>query len=370
VDKANNIGSIGVGRVPIRAKGDALIPVPGWSGDYAWTGYIPFDEMPQKFNPEVGYIVSANNKPVDDSYPYFISNNWAPPARAKRIEQMLQGKIAKGQLLSTNDFEGIQGDTLDLSAQRLLGYLKRLSPNGAEQKVAIDYLASWQGDMTRDSQAAAIFFVWARYLREDLFVENLKKYWNKQWDGDQLKIVASNTTYDQIYDVLTGSKNTWCATSASSSDLESCAKVLSSSLDEAIVELKKLRGSNAKDWRWGDIHFTLYSHSPFSNISSIAPLFERKIPSGGSANSVNVANAIYKESVGYEQTFGPGFRQVMQVGSDGELHDIFMNSTGQSGNVLSSKYDDMVKSFRDLEYIEMDNKQAAIVGTRITLMPE
>lgn len=370
VDTANNIGSLGIGRIPIRAKGQARIPVPGWNDDYAWTGYIPFDAMPQLFNPPSGYIVSANNKPVDDSYPYFISGDWAPAARAQRIQQLLQEKIAKGEGMTLDDFQHMQSDTMDLSAKRLLAYLKTFQPKNADQKEALDYLSSWQGDMSRDSQGAAIFFVWARHLREDLFVAKLEKLWNRQWESAQLAILTDHASYDQIYAALTQPGDTWCSKEAADTAASSCARKLDHALSETIVELGKLRGSDPMAWRWGDIHYTLYAHTPFSTISAVAPVFERKIPSGGATNTIDVANANYKPSGGYEQTFGAGFRQLMQVGDDGALHDVLMNSTGQSGNVLSRHYADMVKPFADADYLQIDGQRAPKVRSQLVLIAE
>jgi penicillin amidase len=127
--------------------------------------------------------------------------------------------------------------------------------------------------------------------------------------------------------------------------------LLSRSLNTAIKELKKLRGSDMDSWRWGDVHQTLYKHSPFSNVSALAPMFERRVSSGGSPDAINVADATYHESIGYEQTFGPGFRQIIQIRDASARHIyIYMNSTGQSGNVLGKHYDDMVKPFRDARY--------------------
>ena len=66
-DFKNNIGYYAPGALPIRAKGDGSVPVPGWTGEYDWTGYVPFKELPHAYNPEEGFIVSANNKAVPDS---------------------------------------------------------------------------------------------------------------------------------------------------------------------------------------------------------------------------------------------------------------------------------------------------------------
>ena len=77
------------GLVPIRGKGEGWMPAPGWTGEYDWKGFIPFDELPQATNPPSGHFVSANNKIVPDSYPYFLSRDWDLPNRAERIEALL-----------------------------------------------------------------------------------------------------------------------------------------------------------------------------------------------------------------------------------------------------------------------------------------
>jgi acyl-homoserine lactone acylase PvdQ len=72
-DIEGNIAYSHPGHIPIRARGDGTIPVPGWSGEYEWTGYIPFEELPHVINPDRGYIVTGNNRIVDDDYPHFLT---------------------------------------------------------------------------------------------------------------------------------------------------------------------------------------------------------------------------------------------------------------------------------------------------------
>src|SRR6266852_622309 len=68
-DKEGNIGYVMAGAIPIRSKNQNLLPSPGWTGEYEWTGFIPFYELPQNYNPEQHFIVTANNRVVDDDYP-------------------------------------------------------------------------------------------------------------------------------------------------------------------------------------------------------------------------------------------------------------------------------------------------------------
>lgn len=363
-DKSNNIGSLGVGRIPVRSKGEGRLPVPAWTNEYRWTGYIPFKDWPQRFNPEEGYIVSANDKPVGPDYPYFISADWAPPNRARRIEQLLREKLSGGEPISLDHIGRMQGDTVDLSVRGLLDHLKRFPPQGEEQRAALGYLQNWDGNMSRDSQGAAIFFVWARHLRGELFWTTLKDSWNKQRQSAEMERVVAATSYDQILHALTEQPSAWCGGAGAS-----CAPLLGRSLDAAIVELKKLRGSGMDSWRWGDIHHTLFAHMPFSQVNWLASVFERKVPSGGSPDTINVANAVYQRAEGYDQTFSAGFRQIIQVAGPSTRH-LYMNSTGQSGNALSAHYDDMVKPFRDVQYRALGGGAPAADRADLTITPE
>ncbi len=351
-DRSGNIGSLGVGRIPIRSKGIGRIPVPGWSDDYTWTGYIPFEQWPQRFNPKQGYIVSANDRNVDADYPYFISADWAPPERAERIAQMIDAEAGKGQRLTIADVQRMQADVTDLGAGNLAAFLRAVPTRSDSQRRAQAYLRDWQGDMGRQSQAATIYTVWTRHLREEVFGRRLHGYWNKPQQSDDLAEIAASTTDAQLLDALTNAASPWCD-HAHPSDDGSCTTLALHALDSATDELEKLKGANMDSWRWGNVHSTVYAHLPFSQMGVLGLIFERRIANGGSGNTVDVASAAYRESVGYEQYFGAGFRQIIRMG-DGSVTDWYMNSTGQSGNVFSAHYDDMIKRFRDVQYFTLD----------------
>jgi penicillin amidase len=89
-DVEGNIGYSFPGKVPFRNNWDGSLPVPGWSGDYEWDGYIPFEKLPHLYNPPQGYIASANNRVVDDNYPYFLSRDYCLGDRAQSIKEMIE----------------------------------------------------------------------------------------------------------------------------------------------------------------------------------------------------------------------------------------------------------------------------------------
>src|SRR5215472_10271649 len=88
-DVDGTIGFIAPGLVPIRRSGDGWLPVPGWTGEADWIGFVSFAALPAAANPPSGHFVSANNKIVPPGYPYFISRDWDLPNRAERIEELL-----------------------------------------------------------------------------------------------------------------------------------------------------------------------------------------------------------------------------------------------------------------------------------------
>jgi penicillin G amidase len=351
-DRKGNIASLGVGKIPVRVTGDGQLPTPGWSSEYQWKGYIPFDAMPLRYNPDSGYLISANDKNVDDGYPYFISADWAPPDRARRIEELLQRGIRSGKPLSVEFLEKIQGDTLDESAERLARLLVQIARRDAAGTMALTELSGWHGEMTADSTAAAIFQVWKKYLQEQLLGDAAQGYWNRPQDKPRLTAIMERMTNEQIRRALSGETTGWCI-GGNSEESRSCRVIVRRSLDAALAELRKTAGTNVRSWRWGDIHTTVYTHQPFSAIETLAAFFERRQSNGGSENTINVANSVYHEATGYEDTSGPTFRQIMQMGESSTRH-LYMNSTGESGNALSRHYDDMVAPFMNLQYYALD----------------
>ena len=89
-DVDGNIGYYGPGSFPVRAAGDGTRPVPGWTSEFEWRGYLHESEWPSAYNPSRGYVVSANNKVAPDSFPFMLGSSWEAPYRAARIVEMIE----------------------------------------------------------------------------------------------------------------------------------------------------------------------------------------------------------------------------------------------------------------------------------------
>jgi penicillin amidase len=348
-DRDGNIGYLGAGRIPIRKSGDGSIPSPGWNDEHEWVGFTPEDRWPQAFNPKSGFILNANNKIVGTDYPYFISRDWVSPARAQRIQQMLIEKINSKKLLTLSDMQHMQSDTLDIDAQAVMAELYGFVPQSDEQAKAWSYLKNWNGDMAADSQAAAIFHVWMRHFRKLLFTDPLKSAWKNTEQANYVESIGDNVELADLAKILKQHNSPWCAVQDTAAQ-KSCQTLLASSLQLAVDEIYKLKGDHSMaSWKWGALQQTVYIHTPFSKIKPFDRIFEERIANGGSENSINVASSQFNEKEGYQQSFGSSFRQIIGLDQH-HIVDRYMNSTGQSGNLVSQHYADMVEPFRDVHY--------------------
>ena len=156
----------------MRKKGHTgMVPVIGWDGKNEWKGEIPFEEMPHTFNPEQGFIVTCNNKMVDDDYPHYLGNAFMNGYRAKRITDFIQSK----EKISINDCKKMQLDFYSIPGLQLLEHYRDIELNDKDEKVnqALDIFKSWDGYLTSDSVGGAIYSVVKYMAVRHLFEPNL-----------------------------------------------------------------------------------------------------------------------------------------------------------------------------------------------------
>ena len=368
-DQKGNIGYIGPGRIPVRAKGDGTVPVPGWDSEYEWEGWIPFEQLPQVYNPESGYIVTANNKVVSDDYPFFISSSWAPRYRADRIEELILQFTDGDSKISIEDMIAIQSDQISRQAIELLPYLQAVEPSVSKSELAqlaLDHVITWDADMSADSVAATIYATWFHQLGMVIFEDELR--------GNVYEQFADRKHASFLVNVLEEPDNPWCDNVLTVPN-ENCLDAAASALDRATEFLEDhfkgsipliSNGRNVDKWKWGELHETIYSHNPFSEVAALRMLFQREIGNGGGSYTVNVGP--YKFSDPYKQIYVPSYRQIVDLND--WSNSLFMHTTGQSGNVFSKHYDDLIERHQAVEYLPMSFGRANIKGDVLVLKPE
>ncbi len=356
-DRAGNIGYIAPGRIPIRVDGhDGMTPVPGWTSEYEWQGYIPFEELPMTFNPAAGYVATANNRVVGEEYPHLLSNDWAPPFRAERIVELIEQMSAGAEKISVDDNAAIQGDRVSTQTRQLLPFLTGLTGADERQQQAIDLLKAWDGEMALASVPAAIYQAWMMHLERAMFEDDLRTRLFEEMSTRANPLFLENVLADETLAVV------WCD-NVLSIPAETCDETALHALDAALDDLTERLGGNMNDWRWEKLHITQYPHNPFSQVSYLKGLFHRTIANGGDRYTVNVAPVRLAEP--YIQTHAPGYRHIIDLADLNNSR--FVITTGQSGNVLSTHYDDLIRPHRDVEYVPMTFGREHVEGDVLRL---
>ena len=336
-DAAGTIGFIAPGRMPIRKRGNGWLPVPGWTGDHDWTGFIPFAELPQASSPASGQFVSANNKIVPDRYPYFLSRDWDLPNRAARIGELLDATPQQSPAASA----AIQADTLSIAARRLVPLMTRIVPGGEPgsemAREAIGRLREWDFRMDPDKVEPLLFTAWLREFAHDVFLRRLGDAAADYWDLKPEVMIAVLTAHPE-----------WCGDPKERA--ESCDGLLATALDAALAALGRTYGPEMLQWQWGRAHIAQFANPVFSRIAILRDWVHLGVPTPGGFDTVNRGStAIRDDAKPYEQRFGAGLRIITDLASPADARMIA--APGQSGNPLSPHFSDLLQRWRQFDWL-------------------
>ncbi|OBP16557.1 hypothetical protein A5320_03940 [Rheinheimera sp. SA_1] len=357
-DTAGNIGFKGIGRIPLRESGNGTLPGEHHKAQGNWIGYIPFAELPMSYNPPEGFIVNANNANVDSTYPYVISHDFAPASRAERIRELLANSTTASTKLTIEQTRQHQSDTVDLSAKKLFRQLIRHQTGTADLQNVITQLQHWDLRADQQSVGASIYYTWLYYLRTQLFNDELKGYWQKKGSESTLTAMSALVTADSIASWLQ-QESAWCD-DVNTAAVENCHAVVTTSLQLAVEDLRRHLGSDMAAWRWGAQQRSVFRHTPFSDVKGLNQLFELTTEAAGAPDTVQATAATYQDNDGFTATFGVGFRQIMQMSKETPVH-LLINSTGQSGQMMSPHFSDMLQLFQQQQYVDLNKKQSVTV---------
>jgi len=337
-DRAGNIGYLAAGTIPIRLRGDGSFPVPGWTGEHEWQGYVPFARLPRSFNPPEGFIVTANNRVFGGAEPYSIGNSYAVPYRAERIVELIVGRDRH----SPADMAAMQTDVLAAHARRLMPILLRTTPTDERGRQALELLRAWDFQTAGGSAAAAVFEAWYIRIAERLFADELGALWPVY--GRELYFVGMAT------ETALREGQPWCDNSATPVD-ESCADTLAAALTAGLADMAAAQGSDdLRAWRWETAHRAQLLHQPLGGSPEAGPTFNRSTPSDGDRFTVKSASSFQRWEA-YDQRHGAQYRQIVSLGDLRESRWIV--APGQSGLPASPHYDDLLARWQSGGYVPM-----------------
>lgn len=372
-DRQGHIGVIAPGYYPNRPTANGSVVAEGWHSKNDWNGSVVSSHWPKLFDPKEGYVVSANNRPKHVSKEFNISSDFAPNYRANRIEALLRRKVQAGKL-GVADLGSIQLDIKTSAKASLIEYLSRNVAVNSKQRAILNLIEHWDGQMTRESVEASIYIAWMAHFNRLLLIDDAERISSPSGSELALQSLVLQDNQQFIENTLLNGQDFWCDFLLTQT-VETCDELLAVALSHAIKELEKLFGDNIQNWHWGDIHKAKYSHFPFSSHEYatefanardrfLSPLFSRIVPAQGGGNTVNVGSVDYKENSRYWQFFGASFRQVIDLNAF--ANSKYSLATGQSGNVISKHYDDLLIAHQNGEYFKINKPNTSI---SVTLLP-
>jgi penicillin amidase len=317
-DTAGNIGYIMGGRIPVRGEGKTppVLPVPGWTGEWDWNGWLPFDEHPQAFNPSDAFVVTANNRQAPSPQADRITTYWEQPYRAARIRQM----ILEAEMLDDAAVHAMQLDLRDALAERYRA-LATEAARRAGLEEGVQTLERWDLRAARDSRGAALFYAW---------YESLNRLVRAELYGD----TAGPLSRSAVDAMLDRNALPWGDTTHARFD--------------AITSLAMhAADSIAGEHTWGQLHQVVAEHQ----LGSVA-LLERllrlnigPLPGDGSPTTVNVSDYEPRQ-IPVNAAYGPSQRHVVDM-ADVDHSGGFILPTGQSGVPVSRDYRSQARRWRD-----------------------
>ncbi|MFF4230912.1 penicillin acylase family protein [Streptomyces sp. NPDC001820] len=388
-DSKNNIGYQAPGRIPVRAQGDGTMPAPGWDPKYKWKGVIPFDELPYEYNPERGYVVTANQAVVDaEKYPYLITKDYGYGVRSQRINDLIESKVQGGGKISTEDMRTMQMDNSSEIAKLLTPYLLQIDVSDGHVREAQKLLEGWDYTQEQDSGAAAYFNgVWRNVLKlafgnklpKELRVEgeclNVRPADSSAPEDELSQLVrecgqrdtasaqpdGGDRWFEIVRRILKDENNEWWKSPASRTDSATTTRdqLLARAMEDARWELTAKLGKDASRWSWGRLHqLTLKNQTLGTEGPGFLQFVLNRGPwnLGGGEAAVNATG--WNAAGGYGVVWVPSMRMVVNVGDWDKSR--WINLTGASGHAYNEHYTDQTDKWADGELLDWAYSSQAV----------
>ncbi|RJQ80190.1 MAG: penicillin acylase family protein [Desulfobacteraceae bacterium] len=330
-DKEGNIGWQFTASAPVRKKGDGTFPVPAWTGEFEWTGYVPYEELPYDYNPDSGYVASFNNEPGNVSYHL---TNYYLFERAMRFDQIIRAR--SGKKTSLKDLNDMQLDTISIVAERWVPLVSAACGDGEFERYS-RLLKEWNFSSDIKSPAATLFNTfYAHMMKSTLADEVGEKLWQEGLSQSYLLYIpdlvltriASISDHELYDDISTKEVK------------EQRDDIVLKSMKAAVGQLNEQQGGNPEKWRWGRGHKMFFEHPLGSKLGF---LNLASIPTNGDHFTIN--SGFWELGNPFKMDSG-GVIRILVDFADPEKSTI-ISPPGQSGHYKSRHYDDLAQLWAD-----------------------
>ncbi|GGT37678.1 penicillin acylase family protein [Streptomyces chromofuscus] len=396
-DTENHIGYTLPGKIPTRAKGhDGSVPAPGWDSDYRWTGYVEQDELPYEYDPQRGYIVTANQAVVGKDYPYALTTDWGYGARSQRIADLIESKIKGDGKISTEDMRQMQMDSSSEIAKLLVPQLLKIDVDDKDVRDAQKLLEGWDYTQDADSAAAAYFnSVWRNVLKlafGNKLPKELRVKGQCLWvepvdttgpvdddrrvrecgerDADQAQPDGGDRWFEVVRTLMDHENSDWWTTGKSGTRpaADSRDELLERAMIDARWELTAKLGKDIDTWSWGRLHrLFLKNQTLGTNGPGFLQYALNRGPweLGGGEATVNATG--WNAAGGYGVVWVPSMRMVVNLEDFDKSK--WINLSGASGHAYSSHYTDQTSKWAKGELLDWPfGKESVDESTSDTLV--
>ncbi|MBN2345109.1 MAG: penicillin acylase family protein [Candidatus Aminicenantes bacterium] len=306
------------GRFPLRSRGQGRFLLDGCDPAAEWRGWVPMDQVPAAEDPERGFVSSANQAPVDASYPYYLGWDYAGFERGRRINELLGAAAA----ITPEDMARLQVDALNLRARTVLPRLLELLPREAlspEERKRAEELGGWDFVYRAGSTEPTVF--------HRFFVELYDATWE---DELEMKRLFSWPGADRTVDLILKEPGASYFDDVTTPTRESLADIVRRAFSRSLEHLRSRFGPFGPRWRWGTAHPVSIRH-----LARIPGLGSPPQAVSGGSELINAASG----------SFGPSWRMVVELGPVIRAWGVLPG--GASGNPGSRFYDDGIRDWRE-----------------------
>ena len=216
--------------------------------------------MPYLFNPDKGYIATANNRTIGNEFPYYISGLWADPSRGDRINDIIDNKRS----LDMEDMKKIQLDYQSNFALDVLPYILQVGQDNLSigQRVVYDHIGAWNGVENVDSKGALFFHAFIKSFITNVYQDELSLL----GDG-YLEAYASlkYLTNRKIREIMETGQSSWLDDIKTKDKREGLNEIVLRSLAGAYNLVTEEYGYNSENWKWGDAHYLTHKHTLYKS---------------------------------------------------------------------------------------------------------
>ncbi len=342
-DVEGNIGLATPARVPLRHANNIIkgrAPVPGWLPQYQWQGFLSSADVPKFVNPENGALTTANAKFFKPEYPHHITYDWASHYRQARAEELIYEATEKQ---SIEQSMAVMADDNSQALKRFINIAQNYIKSGAGKTGDIlNMFNAWDGKMQASKAEPLIAMAWFRHFHRDLLKDDM---------GDEIYEQFARGSIDPIINILEkGTSRQWCG-SQQASELIECGQLLVTSLEKAMDEIEETQGADWQKWQYGEAHQLYAEHNPFSKIAPLSQFFTIQVPTGGGPYTLHRGQTNFGKEGPYRNRHGAAYRGIYDLGDLDK--SVFIQSTGQSGNVMSAHYRDFANKWANSIFIPM-----------------